>query len=373
MSTSEPSSPNIHETEYAFPRNRLSEFMTGKVTLLHCTGRRLPPLDLNCPMTHERLLTYTWHSRWIQISFGHSCLRILFSHHLLTPTHVWYVLIGRLICRPLWRPSISSEMPFLLRIKTVTHWKKNTPSPHSTEMAKDHFTDKTEYELMAGYYSPVSDAYKKEGLAPAIHRVNMCQLGVDSTSDWLMVDSWESRQSTYTRTAVVLDHFNHELNVVGGGMKMRNGRLLGTWVGKTSTSPSLTWDTGERRDIKIMLLAGGDLIASFGHPGVWAPEDVRQSISFNSFVKSFLVWPHFEFLTLIYYFYYFSLPWLCHLSAQSYTWYLRMCHNRKNWHRCVWLSALTWYSVLTSSKSCHSCHFITSLPSCELNDVYRWT
>lgn len=95
-------------------------------------------------------------------------------------------------------------------------------------MAKDHFTDKTEYELMAGYYSPVSDAYKKEGLAPAIHRVNMCQLGVDSTSDWLMVDSWESRQSTYTRTAVVLDHFNHELNVVGGGMKMRNGRLLGT-------------------------------------------------------------------------------------------------------------------------------------------------
>jgi hypothetical protein len=33
---------------------------------------------------------------------------------------------------------------------------------------------------------------------------------------------------------------------------------------------------GERRDYKIMLLAGGDLIASFGHPGVWAPEDVRQ-------------------------------------------------------------------------------------------------
>lgn len=23
-----------------------------------------------------------------------------------------------------------------------------------------------------------------------------------------------------------------------------------------------------------MLLAGGDLIASFGHPGVWAPNDV---------------------------------------------------------------------------------------------------
>ncbi|CAO3668294.1 unnamed protein product [Umbelopsis ramanniana] len=176
MSTSEPSSPNMHETEYAFPRDQLSEFMTDE--------SKSPLVIVACgsfsPITYLHLRMF--------------------------------------------------------------------------EMAKDHFTDKTEYELMAGYYSPVSDAYKKEGLAPALHRVKMCQLGVDSTSDWLMVDSWESRQSTYQRTAVVLDHFNHELNVVGGGMKMRNG---------------------ERRDIKIMLLAGGDLIASFGHPGVWAPEDLN--------------------------------------------------------------------------------------------------
>jgi hypothetical protein len=90
-------------------------------------------------------------------------------------------------------------------------------------MAKDHFADKHEYELMAGYYSPVSDAYKKEGLAPAVDRVKMCQLAVESTSDWLMVDSWESRQSIYQRTAVVLDHFNHELNSAGGGIALRNG------------------------------------------------------------------------------------------------------------------------------------------------------
>jgi hypothetical protein len=30
MSTSESSTPNIHETEYAFPREQLAEFMTGK-------------------------------------------------------------------------------------------------------------------------------------------------------------------------------------------------------------------------------------------------------------------------------------------------------------------------------------------------------
>lgn len=32
-------------------------------------------------------------------------------------------------------------------------------------------------------------------------------------------------------------------------------------------------DVGPKK-IKIMLLAGGDLIAAFGHPGVWSPEDV---------------------------------------------------------------------------------------------------
>jgi nicotinamide mononucleotide adenylyltransferase len=31
---------------------------------------------------------------------------------------------------------------------------------------------------------------------------------------------------------------------------------------------------GQVRKIKIMLLAGGDLMASFGHPGVWSSEDV---------------------------------------------------------------------------------------------------
>lgn len=90
-------------------------------------------------------------------------------------------------------------------------------------MAKDHFEGHGEYELLAGYFSPVGDAYKKEGLTIAGHRVRMCELAVDTTSDWLMVDAWESRQSEYMRTALVLDHFDHELNVVGGGAKTQSG------------------------------------------------------------------------------------------------------------------------------------------------------
>lgn len=94
------------------------------------------------------------------------------------------------------------------------------------EMAQDHFKERDEFELLAGYYSPVSDYYMKEGLAKAEHRVKMCQLAVETTSDWLMVDSWEARQTTYQRTAIVLDHFEHELNKVGNGISTRSGNSL---------------------------------------------------------------------------------------------------------------------------------------------------
>ncbi|KAI7903828.1 uncharacterized protein BX663DRAFT_505368 [Cokeromyces recurvatus] len=125
------------------------------------------------------------------------------------------------------------------------------------EMTRDHFEEQKEYELLAGYYSPVSDAYMKGGLVEAKHRVKMCEIAVDSTSDWLMVDSWEARQLKYQRTAIVLDHFEKELNELNGGIKT---------------------SSGESKRIKIMLLAGGDLIASFGHPGVWTTDDLHHIV-----------------------------------------------------------------------------------------------
>ncbi|EPQ31939.1 uncharacterized protein PFL1_00138 [Pseudozyma flocculosa PF-1] len=123
------------------------------------------------------------------------------------------------------------------------------------EMAKDQVVESGKYELLAGYYSPVSDYYKKEGLAKATHRVRMCELAVEKTSTWLMVDAWESLQGEYQRTAVVLDHFDEEIN---GGP---NGGVL--------------LSDGTRKKVKIMLLAGGDLIQSMGEPGVWATVDLH--------------------------------------------------------------------------------------------------
>ncbi len=100
--------------------------------------------------------------------------------------------------------------------------------------------------------SPVSDAYKKNGLEKADARVKMCQLAT-SGSDWLMVDNYEGLSAEYIRTAFVLDHFKDQVEAIGG---------------------VLTED-GERKPVRVALLAGADLIATFGTPGVWDEEDLE--------------------------------------------------------------------------------------------------
>ena len=84
-------------------------------------------------------------------------------------------------------------------------------------------------------------------------RVNMCTLAAEETNTWLTVDTWEAFQS-YQRSAVVLDHFDYEIN----------HRLGGVYT-----------EDGEHRNVRIMLLAGSDLIATMSAPGVWSYADVR--------------------------------------------------------------------------------------------------
>lgn len=122
------------------------------------------------------------------------------------------------------------------------------------EMASDYVRFNTEFEVMGGYLSPVSDAYKKKGLAPAEHRVSMCGLAAEETSEWLMVDPWEATQPAYMPTAQVLDHFAHEINTVIGGVE--------------------TADGSSRRPVRIALLAGADLIQTMSTPGVWDSKDL---------------------------------------------------------------------------------------------------
>lgn len=116
------------------------------------------------------------------------------------------------------------------------------------EMASDFVRFNTNFEVCGGYLSPVSDAYKKAGLAPGHHRVEMCSRAVEHSS-WLMVDPFETvncnenGEPAYVPTARVLRHFDHEINTVLGGIE-------GT--------------DGVRRKAKIALLAGADLVMSMG-------------------------------------------------------------------------------------------------------------
>jgi nicotinic acid mononucleotide adenylyltransferase len=96
----------------------------------------------------------------------------------------------------------------------------------------------------------------------------MCNLAAEQTSSWLMVDPWEAFQS-YQRTAVVLDHFEHEINDKLGGV---------------ATSE------GEMRPVRVLLLAGSDLIATMSEPGVWSQADVGSPSLVSGFV---ITPPHF--------------------------------------------------------------------------------
>ena len=78
-------------------------------------------------------------------------------------------------------------------------------------------------------------------------RTRMCELAVDEQRDgWLMVDPWEATQPTYIPTAKVLDHFQYEINEVLGGAERPDGT---------------------RVPMRIILLAGADLIQTMSAPG----------------------------------------------------------------------------------------------------------
>ena len=116
--------------------------------------------------------------------------------------------------------------------------------------------------------SPVNDSYGKVGLAQARHRVTMCRRACETSSDWISVDDWEATRPDYSPTAVVLDHFERELN----SEDRRNG--IAEFEGRP------------RRKIRIMLLAGSDLIQTMSVPNLWAEKDVRGPSADGSHARS---------------------------------------------------------------------------------------
>lgn len=59
------------------------------------------------------------------------------------------------------------------------------------------------FRVLGGYMSPVHIGYGKAGLLPNESRLALCQQAV-STSDWIMVDAWETMQQGHSTTLPVL-------------------------------------------------------------------------------------------------------------------------------------------------------------------------
>ncbi|PWA62931.1 nicotinate/nicotinamide mononucleotide adenyltransferase [Artemisia annua] len=114
------------------------------------------------------------------------------------------------------------------------------------ELARDALNSKG-FHVVGGYMSPVNDAYKKKGLIPAEHRITMCQLACKS-SEFIMVDSWEAKQSSFQRSLTVLSRIK--------SFFCDNGLIPSAFL-------------------KVMLVCGSDLLESFSTPGAWIPEQVR--------------------------------------------------------------------------------------------------
>ncbi|CAK7267494.1 Nicotinamide/nicotinic acid mononucleotide adenylyltransferase 1 [Sporothrix epigloea] len=131
---------------------------------------------------------------------------------------------------------------------TIMHLRMCEMASDWVRMVEDN------YEVVGIYLSPVSDAYKKSNLAAAHHRIRMCQLAVQDTTNCVMVDPWEARQPRYVPTAQVLDHFRHEINNTLGGIE--------------------SIESPERRQARVALLCGADLMHSMSTPGLWSPDDL---------------------------------------------------------------------------------------------------
>ena len=97
-----------------------------------------------------------------------------------------------------------------------------------------------QYDVIGGLMSPVSEKYGKPGLLPAALRVEMCRLGA-AHSDWIDIDDWESKQTSWTRTAIALENLKQRLDAMFPGTNIHITFLMSFDTLEQMTNPK-AWD-----------------------------------------------------------------------------------------------------------------------------------
>ncbi|KAA8587672.1 hypothetical protein FQN60_016534, partial [Etheostoma spectabile] len=152
-----------------------------------------------------------------------------------------------------------SEQPSSTRGRSSTSFISAEPSSKSCSERRSgksgtHLPNrmKSQYQVVGGIVSPVSDGYGKQGLVLAKHRIAMAKLALQS-SNWVTVDEWESQQPDWTET-------EYEQST---GM---NDDFCGNTTPLSSPCPQLK------------LLCGADFLDTFKIPGLWRDDHVEEVV-----------------------------------------------------------------------------------------------
>ncbi|XP_022918289.1 nicotinamide/nicotinic acid mononucleotide adenylyltransferase 3 isoform X2 [Onthophagus taurus] len=145
------------------------------------------------------------------------------------------------------------------------------------EIARDYLQKMGICEVLFGIISPVHDAYGKKDLAQASHRLAMAKLASES-SDWIRVSDWECKQMGHSRTYLVLKHHQDLIN------NMINNKLNDN-VNEEEVGfiPNFVLNN-LHGNIQVKLICGGDLLESFGIPGLWSDADIEDIVKTHGLV-----------------------------------------------------------------------------------------
>lgn len=141
------------------------------------------------------------------------------------------------------------------------------------------------YIVVGGVISPVHDNYAHKELVRATHRCAMLQLALRST-DWIRLSPWESQQNDWTKTRISLQYHQNMLNSVIMEPQELKQQQNNDETESTDWIPESLKNSLDASPVQIKLLCGGDFIESFGIPGVWREEDVRESFFFVALEQS---------------------------------------------------------------------------------------
>ncbi|KAJ4974295.1 hypothetical protein NE237_007469 [Protea cynaroides] len=146
------------------------------------------------------------------------------------------------------RPSdgVTKKLKYVVLVSTGSFNPPTFMHLRMFELAKDALSSEG-YYVIGGYMSPATDAYKKKGLISAEHRIHMSELACKSSS-FVMVDSWEAKQSSFPGIPSVL-------------ARIRNCLLESGLI--------------SRESLRVILVCGSDRLESFTIPGAWTPVQVR--------------------------------------------------------------------------------------------------